>query len=334
MSNIYARLDGMRAMQVQQFGAGLVEVELPDPVAAVDGLVVDVQAAGVNFPDLLVVEGSYQILPALPYIPGKEAAGVVSAVGAGVTGFAIGDRVLVQVEHGGYTERLAVPAANAVGLPEGVSFVQAAALGLAYLTAHFALVRRAGLRPGETVLVTGAGGGVGSGAVVLGKAMKATVIAVAQDEARAELARSQGADHVFLADDPELREQIKGATGGRGADVVVELVGGATFATALRATAWEGRVVVIGFASGEIPQIHAGHVLVKNIAVVGLQVSDYRDRTPTLVNEALADILALLAAGRLTVPVAATYPLAKADEALAALRAGTVLGKVVLEVAP
>jgi NADPH:quinone reductase-like Zn-dependent oxidoreductase len=322
----------MKAMRVETFGAPLVLTELPRPEPAAGQVVIDVAVAGVNFPDLLVVDGTYQILPPLPFSPGKEVAGVVSAIGAGVSGIAVGDRVLAQIEFGGYAQVLAVPATNVVALPVGVSFAQAAACGLGYLTAHFALVRRARLAPGETVLVTGAGGGVGSGAVGLAKAMGAVVIAVAQDEARAALATDQGADHVLRSDRADLRDRIRELTGGRGVDVVVETVGGEVFTAALRATAWEGRVVVIGFASGDIPTVKAGHVLVKNIAVLGLQVSDYRDREPESVRSALADILDLMAAGRLTVPIAATYPLEKASDALAAVRAGTAIGKVVLEV--
>ncbi|MGQ0843830.1 MAG: NADPH:quinone oxidoreductase family protein [Sporichthyaceae bacterium] len=323
----------MKAMRVETFGEPLVLVELPQPTPAPGEVVIDVAVAGVNFPDLLVVDGTYQILPALPFSPGKEVAGVVSAVGADVAGIAVGQRVLAQIEYGGYREAVAVPASNVVVLPDGVSFAQAAACGLGYLTAHFALVRRAHLRAGETVLVTGAGGGVGSGAVGLAKAMGAVVIAVAQDDARAALALEQGADHVVRSDAADLRDQIRALTDGRGVDVVVETVGGAVFAASLSATAWEGRVVVIGFASGEIPTVKAGHVLVKNIAVLGLQVSDYRDREPESVRLALGEILDLIAEGRLDVPIAAVYPLEKAGDALAAVRAGTAIGKVVLEIA-
>jgi NADPH:quinone reductase-like Zn-dependent oxidoreductase len=322
----------MKAMRVETFGAPLVLTELPRPEPAAGQVVIEVAVAGVNFPDLLVVDGTYQILPPVPFSPGKEVAGVVAAIGAGVRGIAVGDRVLAQIEFGGYTEVIAVPATNVVSLPAGVSFAQAAACGLGYLTAHFALVRRARLAPGETVLVTGAGGGVGSGAVGLAKAMGAVVIAVAQDDARAALALAQGADHVVRSDAADLREQIRALTDDRGVDVVVETVGGAVFTAALRATAWEGRVVVIGFASGDIPTVKAGHVLVKNIAVLGLQVSDYRDREPESVRAALTDILDLMAAGRMTVPIAAVYPLERAGDALAAVRAGAAIGKVVLEV--
>nr|WP_239520693.1 NADPH:quinone oxidoreductase family protein [Blastococcus saxobsidens] len=306
---------------------------MPDPVAGPGEVLVGVAAAGVNFPDILVVAGQYQILPERPFSPGKEIAGTVRAVGPGVDGFAVGDRVLAQIEHGGYAELVAVPAPQVVALPDEVPFVDAAAFGLGAITAHFALVRRAGLRPGETVLVTGAGGGVGSAGVQIAKALGASVVAVAQDEERAALARSQGADSVVLAG-PSMRDEVMALTDGHGADVVLELVGGEVFAQSLRCTAWEGRLVVIGFASGDLPTIKAGHVLVKNLAVLGLQVSDYRDREPESVRAATEHLLELYVAGRLTVPVARTYPLEQAGAALEAVRSGSVAGKVVLTVDP
>lgn len=321
----------MRAALVESFGPpeNLVAGEAPDPVVGAGEVLVEVAAAGVNFPDVMVVAGTYQILPERPFSPGKEVAGTVRALGPGVDRFAVGDRVLAQIEHGGYAELVAVPEAQVVALPAGVPFVDAAAFGLGAITAHFALVRRAQLRPGEVVLVTGAGGGVGSAGVQIAKALEATVIAVAQDDERAALARSQGADHVVLAG-PSLRDEVLALTSGRGADVVLETVGGDVFAQSLRATAWEGRLVVIGFASGDVPLIKAGHVLVKNLSVMGLQVSDYRDREPASVRTAIEHLLDLYVEGRLTVPVARTYPLEEAGRALAAVQAGRVAGKVVL----
>lgn len=321
----------MRAVLVETFGPPnvLVAREVPEPEPAEGEVLVEVAAAGVNFPDVLVVEGSYQILPDRPFSPGKEIAGVVDRVGPGVTDVRPGDRVMAQIEYGGYQERVAIPQAQIVRLPDSISFPEAAAFGLGYITAHFALVRRARLQPGETVLVTGAGGGVGSAGVQLAKALGATVIAVAHDAGRADLAREQGADHVLLTG-PTLRDEVRQLTDGRGADVVLELVGGDVFAQTLRATAWEGRMVVIGFASGDIPVVKAGHVLVKNISVMGLQVSDYRDREPDAVRAAMEDMLRLYSEGRLRVPVAQTYPLERAAEALAAVKAGSVNGKAVL----
>ena len=325
----------MKAALAHSFGPprSLVTADVPDPVAGPAEVLIEVAAAGVNFPDLLVVAGTYQILPPPPFTPGKEVAGIVRAVGEGVDRVAVGDRVVAQLEHGGYAELVAVPQAQVVSLPDGASFIDGAALGLAALTAHFALVRRAGLRPGETVLVTGASGGVGAAGVQIAKALEATVLAVVRDEEQAVAAKAQGADHVLLAG-PSMRDEVKALTRGRGADVVLEMVGGDVFAQALRSTAWEGRLVVIGFASGDLPLVKAGHVLVKNISVMGLQVSDYRDREPESMRTVLADLLRLHVEGRLTVPVVRTYPLELAGEALEAIRSKAVTGKVVLTCRP
>ncbi|MGH3356445.1 MAG: NADPH:quinone oxidoreductase family protein [Nocardioidaceae bacterium] len=321
----------MRAAVVEEFGPpeSLRIVDVDDPVAVPGTVLVEVVAAGVNFPDVLVVAGTYQTLPPRPFSPGKELAGTVRAVGDGVTSLAIGDRVVAQVEHGGYAELVVVPAGQVVPLPDGVPEAEAAVVGLSSLTAHVALRRRARLQPGEIVLVTGAGGGVGAAGVQLAKAWGATVLAVARDEERAAVASAQGADHVLVAG-ATLRDDVRRLTDGRGADVVLETVGGAVFVQAMRATAWEGRVVVIGFASGEVPVVKAGHLLVKNISVLGLQVSDYRDREAETVQAALAELLALSAEGRLTVPVARTYPLAEAGAALADVQRGGLTGRVVI----
>lgn len=326
----------MRAVRVERFGGPetLVVRDIDPPRARADEVVIDVQVAGVNFPDILVVNGSYQILPSLPFTPGKEVAGVVSELGPGVTQCRLGDRVMAQLEHGGYQERVSAPVTQVYPLPDGLGFREAASFGLGYLTAHFALVRRARLQPGETVLVTGAGGGVGSAAVQLAKALRATVLAVAQDDRRAALARSQGADAVLTCDPTVLRDHVRALTDGRGADVVVELVGGEVFHAALRSTAWEGRLVAVGFASGDIPAIKAGHILVKNMSVLGLQVSDYREREPGTVKKVMSELLGLYAAGRLGVPLAASYPLESASLALDMIRKGSAYGKVVLTVVP
>ncbi len=325
----------MRAALVENFGPprSLAMGEVADPVAGPGEVLVEVAAAGVNFPDVMVVAGAYQILPERPFSPGKEVAGTVRAVGAGVDRVRIGDRVLAQIEYGGYAELVVAPDRQVVALPDGVRFPEAAALGLAAITAHFALMRRANLRPGETVLVTGAGGGVGSSAVQIAKARGATVIAVARDGERATLAEQQGADHVLVGG-PALRDEVMALTNRRGANVVLESVGGDVFAQALRCTAWEGRLVVIGFASGDLPTVKAGHLLVKNLAVMGVQVSDYRDREPDTVRQVIEELLDLHVQGRLTVSIDRTYPLEDAATALAAVEAGGLRGRVVLTCRP
>lgn len=325
----------MRAALVESFGppASMVMREVADPVPGRGEVLVEVAAAGVNFPDVLVVAGSYQVLPERPFIPGKEVAGRVRAVGPDVARIGVDDRVLAQIEYGGYAELVCVPETQVVAIPDGMGLTEAAVIGLVAITAYFALVRRADLRPGETALVTGAGGGVGSAGVQIAKALGAVVIAVARDEARAALAAEQGADQVLVAG-PSLRDEVMTLTDGRGADVVLESVGGEVFAHALRCTAWEGRLVVSGFASGDLPTIKAAHLLVKNLTVMGIQVSDYRDREPDATRHVMEELLELHVQGGLTVPIDRAYPLEEAATALAMVKAGGLRGRVVLTCRP
>jgi NADPH2:quinone reductase len=327
----------MRAVVVRQPGpfAAAAQVEVvPDPQPGAGQVVVDLHAIEVNFPDILVIEGKYQIRPPAPFSPGKAGAGVVSAVGPGVGVFKPGDRVALQTEYGAYAERIAVAAATCYPMPAGMAFVDAAALGLAYQTAHFALLDRASYRTGETILVTGATGGVGLAAVQLAKALGATVLAGVTSPEKGELARQHGADHAIdltaanLRD--SLRAQVHAVTASRGADVVLDSIGGDVFDAALRAVAWCGRLVVIGFASGRIPQIGANYLLVKNIAVSGLQWSDYRERCPERVRHAQEALFAHYVQGRLKPLIAATYPLDRFVDALARFAERTVQGKLIL----
>lgn len=323
----------MRAVMLREFGSptGLQVEDVPAPTPAAGEVLIDVEACGVNFPDLLVVQGKYQTLPELPFSPGKEVAGRISAVGADVTELAVGTRVMAQVEYGGFREQVAAPAANCCPIPDELRGPEAAAFGLVFVTAYLGLVRRARLQPGETVLVTGAGGGIGSAGVQLAKALGAgRVIAVGETEEQRRLAISQGADHAFDADPALLRDRVMEVTGGHGADVILEAVGGDIFASCMRSIAWEGRIVVIGFAAGEIPKIHAGHVLVKNMAVLGLQSSDYRDRDPAELRRTQEALLKLYVDGAIRVDLSATYPLEAAGEALLAFERGQVRGKLVL----
>lgn len=329
----------MKAVVVRAFApfrAASVD-ELPDPLPAAGEVVIDVKAAEVNYPDLLVMSGQYQNKPPLPFSPGKAAAGVVSALGEGVTGFALGDRVAAQVEYGAYAEKLRAPAVNVYPLPAQLDFIAGAALGLAYQTAHFALVERARMRANETVLVLGGAGGVGVAAIQVARARGAgKVVATARGPEKAEVARRAGADAVIDVAAGELhervREEVRRVARG-GADVVIDPVGGDLSAAALRALAWRGRMVIVGFAAGEIPTVRANYLLVKNIEVSGLQWSDYRDRAPAEVARVQAELFALAVAGRLDPIVRRTYPLAGFRDALADVDAGRVLGKIVLDVA-
>ncbi|MEU3168441.1 NADPH:quinone oxidoreductase family protein [Streptosporangium sp. NPDC006930] len=322
----------MRAALVKEFGppTSLVVEDVPDPVPGPGEVVIEVGAVSVNFPDILVVEGKYQNLPERPFSPGKEAAGRVKAVGEGVERLRVGQRVLALVEFGGYAEQLRVPEELVMELPDAMSYESAAASGLVYSTAYFGLLRRGRMKAGETVLVTGAGGGVGSAGVQLAKAYGARVIALAQDDAKAELARRQGADVVLTSTPETLRDDLLAATDGRGVDVVLEMLGGDFLTQIIRATAWEGRIVIVGFASGGQNPIKPGHILVKSISIVGLQSSDYRDRMPELMRSTMAEVFRLFVDGKVDAAVDTTFPLQKAGDALQYVKEGRVKGKVVL----
>jgi NADPH2:quinone reductase len=331
----------MKAVMIRAFGpiesAGIEE--LPDPVPGLDEAVIDVVAADTNYPDLLVIEGKYQFKPPFPFSPGKAAAGIVSAIGPRVHNVSVGDRVLAEVECGAYAEKLKARADSCIKLPDQLEFAKAAALSLTYQTAYFALKDRANFRAGEIVLVLGATGGIGVAAVQLAKALGAgRVIAGTRGSANVKVARAAGADHVVdlsmsdLRD--SLRDEVSRITDKHGADIVIDPVGGEANAAALRALAWRGRMVIVGFASGEIPTIKSNYLLLKNITVAGLQWSDYRARTPDLVAEAQKEIFALYAAGKIDPYISRRLPLAQFKEALIALKNGEAKGKIILDVRP
>ena len=297
--------------------------EIPDPVPAPGQVLIDARAIGVNYPDLLVVEGKYQFTPPIPFVPGKEVAGIAN-----------GRRVLAEVEYGAYAEKVVAREVDCHPIPDAIPFEHAAALGLAYQTAWFALLERAQYKSGETVLVTGASGGVGLAAVQIAKALGATVLAGVTSKEKGELCRRHGADHVIDLAAPNLRDSVRtqvfSAIGKGGVDIVVDNVGGDTFDGALRALAWRGRLVVVGFTAGRIPDVKAGYLLVKNIAVIGLQWSDYRDRDPQSVAAAQRRIFDLYLDNKLRPEISASYPLARFADALARFRDRTVQGKLTL----
>ncbi len=326
----------MKALIVNEYGPleKLTLGEFPDPTPGKGEVLVDVHAASVNFPDLLVIGGTYQNLPLRPFVPGKDLAGVVAAVGEGVTRVKVGDRVLAQIEHGAYAERAVVREVLCFVMPAAMPFAEGAAMGLTYLTAHNAMVERARMQPGEIVLVTGASGGVGLACVQLAKALGATVIAAVSSDEKAKVARESGADHVVRTDVSDLREsfrkQVFDAVGKRGVDLVLENVGGDVFDSCLRVMAWCGRLVIIGFAGGRIPEVKAGYLLVKNISLIGLQSSDYRERAPEVVRNAYAELFALYTAGKVKPHVMAAYPMRDYLAALNTVKDRKVLGKVVI----
>jgi NADPH2:quinone reductase len=326
----------MKALIVHEHGPveKLSLGEFPDPKPGKGEVLVDVHAASVNFPDLLVIGGTYQNLPSRPFVPGKDLAGVVAAVGEGVTRVKPGDRVMAQIEHGAFAERAVVRENLCFVMPASMSFAEGAAMGLVYLTAHNALIERAQFRAGETVLVTGAAGGVGLAAVQLAKAMGAIVVAAVSSEEKAQVARDSGADHVVRTDVADLRDsfrkQVFDAVGKRGIDLVLDSVGGDVFDACLRVMAWCGRLVIIGFAAGRIPEVKMGYLLVKNISLIGLQSSDYRDRAPEVVRKAHEQLFALYAQGKIKPHVMAVYPMKDYAAALNTVKDRKVLGKTVI----
>lgn len=322
----------MRAARVHEFGppSTLVVEEVPDLTPGPGEVLIDIAAVSVNFPDLLVVSGEYQNLPERPFSPGKEAAGRISAVGEGVTDFSVGDRVISLMEYGGYAEQLVVPTELAFPLPDEVPFDKAAAAGLVFSTAYFAFRRRVHINADDTVLITGAAGGVGSAGVQLAKLAGARVIALVHSEAKAEFVRRLGADVVLTSEPENLRDDIKAATDGRGVDIVLDMLGGDYLSQAIRAVAWEGRIIIVGFAAGGQNPIKPGHLLVKNISLHGLQGSDYRDRTPRLMREAMGEVFAHMAAGELDIPIDRTFALTDVAAALDHVGDRRVMGKVVI----
>ena len=326
----------MRAIVVDGFGPPerLRVGEVAEPVPGPDEVSVTVHAAPVNYVDLLVVGGTYQFLPPLPFIPGKGPAGVVTALGEQVTSLRLGDRVLAMAEQGGYAEAVGVRADHCYRLPPSMSFSEAASLSLVYDTAWFALRDRARLEAGETVLVLGSGG-VGQAAIQLAHAMGARVLAGILRPERRPSAQAAGADAVIDLAAGDLREslraQVYAVTDGRGSDIILDPLGGAIFEAALRALAWRGRLVVIGFAAGAIPTIRTNYLLLKNIEISGLQISDYRKRRPAQVAACFAEVFSLYQQGKVKPAAATPFPLARAGEALAALRDRRVAGRAVLQ---
>jgi NADPH2:quinone reductase len=322
----------MKAVVCKAFGPPeeLVVESMDDPVAGPQQLLVDVSAAAVIFPDTLMLEGKYQYSAPPPYVPGGEVAGVVIGVGDGVTGWSVGDRVLGALgATGGYAELAAISAASARRLPESVDFAAAAGLNYAYGTTLYALQHRAALREGETLLILGAGGSVGLSAVEIGKIMGARVIAAASTEEKLDVCRQRGADETINYSTEDLKNRAKELTDGKGVDVVYDCVGGDYAEQALRAIAWEGRFLVIGFTAG-IPSIPLNLTLLKSCQIVGVFYGAMTAREPARAAEISDRLIDWLASGKLQPYVSARYPLDRAGEALRSMMDRTVVGKVVI----
>lgn len=322
----------MKALLCKHYGPpeSLVVEDLPDLVPGERRVVIDVRAAGVNFPDTLIIEGKYQFKPPLPFSPGGECAGVVRSVGPGVTNVEVGDRVIAMTISGAYAEQALADAGALVPMPPGLDFPTAAAFTMTYGTSYHALADRAALACDETLLVLGASGGVGLAAIEIGKALGARVIAAASSAEKLAICREHGADEFIDYAREDLRERVKALTGGGGVDVIYDPVGGGYTEPALRSIAWRGRHLVIGFANGEIPRIPANLALLKGAAIVGVFWGDYVRREPAHIAKDLRTLFTWLGEGRLRPRVAATYPLARGGEALRALVERRVSGKLVI----
>lgn len=291
---------------------------------------VALHACGVNFPDILMVAGTYQFKPPLPFTPGMESAGEVTELGPGVDGLRFGDKVITMQRQGGYAEEIVLPAAQLVPLPQGFSFVEGATFMVGYKTAYHALVQRAQLQPGETLLVHGAAGGVGLAAVEIGKGLGATVIATASSEEKLAVARARGADHAINYARENFVDAVKSMTGGAGADVIYDPVGGDVFTQSLRCIAWGGRLLIIGFAGGTIPGVAANRVLIKGCSVIGVRAGEAGRRDPASGKVVLEALISLAGAGKLKPHVSHVLPLERFAEALELLSGRKAIGRVAL----
>ena len=322
----------MKAIVCKQWGLPetLTVDEFPAPKPSSGEVVVDIMAAGVNFPDVLIIQNKYQFKPELPFTPGNELAGIVSAVGDGVDAFKAGERVFGFVQNGAFGEQLSVPANTLIRMNDAMDFDTAAALTLTYGTSYHAVVDRAQLKAGETMLVLGAAGGVGLAAIEIGKAIGAKVIAAASTDDKLAVCRAHGADECINYSSEDLREGIKRTTNGKGPDVIYDPVGGAYTEAAFRSIAWRGRHLVIGFANGEIPKLPLNLALLKGASVVGVFWGDFVRREPQAHAAAMRELMQWQAEGKIRPHVSATYALADVPQALNDMASRKVTGKIVI----
>ncbi|HTS55149.1 MAG TPA: NADPH:quinone oxidoreductase family protein [Burkholderiales bacterium] len=322
----------MKAVLCKELGPPekLVVEQVPSPKPGKGQVVVSVKAAGVNFPDTLIIQGKYQFKPEPPFSPGGEVAGVIKEVGEGVSRVRPGDRVIAASTNGGFAEEMVADADRLIAMPDGMEFVPASAFVLTFGTSYHALKDRARLKPGETLLVLGASGGVGLAAIQLGKAMGAKVIAAASSDAKLRVCRDNGADELinYAADD--LRARVKAITAGRGVDVVYDPVGGAYSEPALRDMAWNGRFLVVGFAAGDIPRVPLNLPLLKGCSIVGVFWGAFTRTEADNNRRNNEELMRLYLSGKIKPHIHATYPLERAADALNEVLHKRVIGKVVL----
>ena len=310
----------------------LVVEDVPSPTPGPGDVIISAKAASVNFPDVLIIQNKYQVKPPLPFSPGSEVAGVVKAIGDGVDNVKSGDKVMAVTTYGAFAEEVKTPATRLVPIPDGMDYPTAAAFLLTYGTSEHALRDRGQLKAGETLLVLGAAGGVGIAAIEIGKALGARVIACASTEDKLAVCREHGADATINYASEDLRERITDLTAGKGVDVVYDAVGGSYTEPALRSLAWRGRLLVVGFAAGEIPRIPLNLALLKGCSIVGVFWGDFARREPKLFAESVRRLGEWYREGKLKPHISATFPLDQAAEALKLMAARKVKGKVVLTV--
>lgn len=322
----------MKAVLCQELGPAdkLVIGDVADPKAGAGEVVVDVKAAGLNFPDTLIIQGKYQVRPDLPFTPGGEGAGIVAEVGEGVKHLKVGDKIIFMTQTGAFAEKAVVPAITAIPMPDGLSFEMAAGITLTYGTSYHALKQRAELKPGETVLVLGAAGGVGIATVELAKAMGAKVIAAASTYEKLEFCKQSGADELINYSTEDLKTRIKEITGGKGVDVIYDPVGGDYTETAFRNMAPGGRLLVIGFAAGDIPKVPINLCLLKQASLVGVFWGAWVSKNPGEQLQNMKEIMGMVAEGKVRAAVNDVFPLAEVEAAYACLTERRAKGKVIL----
>jgi NADPH2:quinone reductase len=322
----------MKAVLCKAYGPpeSLVIEDVESPTPGPGEVVISVKASGVNFPDVLIIQNKYQVKPPLPFSPGSEVAGVIKAVGENVTHVAPGDEVFAFTVYGGFAQEVKTDAKRLLPIPAGMTFATAAAFGLTYATSGHALRDRGELESGETLLVLGAAGGVGLAAVEIGKALGARVIACASSDDKLAVCREHGADETINYATEDLRERIKAITGGKGADVIYDPVGGSYTEPALRSIAWRGRLLVVGFAAGDIPKIPLNLTLLKGCAIVGVYWGEFTRREPERFAQEMRQLDQWYGEGRIRPHISATYPLDRAPDALNDMAQRRVVGKVVL----
>lgn len=324
----------MRAILCKEYGPAenLVIEDVPSPDVKGHGVKVRVKAAGLNFPDTLIIEGKYQLKPNMPFSPGGEMSGEVIGVGEKVARFKVGDRVAGLTGYGAFAEEVVVPEQNLLPIPEGMSDEKAAAFTMVYATSYYALKQRANLQPGETLLVLGASGGVGLATVELGKAMGAKVIAAASSAEKLAVAKAAGADELINYSEEPLKDAVKKLTKSKGVDVIYDPVGGDYTEQALRAMAWNGRHLIVGFAAGEIPKIPANLTLLKGCSVVGVFWGSFTQREPEASAQNMMELMKLYAEGKIDPQISEVFEFEDYAKALGALTERRATGKVVLKV--